>query len=212
MRVLIFGDSITQGFWAVESGWVDRVRKYYDALQVENLEDGDEPTIFNLGISADNSENILNRIEAETVARTRVHHASKPVVVVQTGVNDCSQLQGRREVSLEQYKANLSEIIKKTRPLSSKIVFVGFAACDEARTTPVFWDDHHYTNKNIKQYEDAMKAVAKEDNVNFISVFDQFISKLDDKEGLLPDGLHPSDAGHELIYKIVMPKLRELLT
>lgn len=30
MRVLVFGDSITQGFWDTEGGWVERLRKYYD--------------------------------------------------------------------------------------------------------------------------------------------------------------------------------------
>src|SRR5690606_7564988 len=77
MRVLVFGDSITQGYWAVEHGWVDRVRKYFDARQFEDLGGRDEPTIFNLGISADNSNDILSRIESEVAARTRDHHEIK---------------------------------------------------------------------------------------------------------------------------------------
>lgn len=84
MRVLVFGDSITRGYWDTNGGWVERIRKHYDLLQASNLEGRDEPTIFNLGIGTDNSKNILARIESETIARTS--HGDLPVVGVQIGL------------------------------------------------------------------------------------------------------------------------------
>jgi hypothetical protein len=78
MRVLVFGDSITQGYWDTDGGWVDRIRRHFDTIQATDLQDNDEPTIFNLGISADNSRNILERIETETISRTR--HGLDPEV------------------------------------------------------------------------------------------------------------------------------------
>lgn len=205
MRVLVFGDSITQGFWDTEGGWVERLRKYYDELQVQNLRVRDDPTIFNLGISADTSQNILHRIEHETIVRTR--HGISPVIVVQIGVNDSSKHGKETSVPPKTYKANLKAIIQKAQPISSKIIFVGLSGCDESQTTPTFWGDYYYDNASIKQYEDAMAQVAADNNVPFIPVFDAFMQAATKDNTLLPDGLHPSNDGHKVIFEIVQPKL-----
>lgn len=213
MRVLVFGDSITQGYWDTDGGWVDRIRKHFDAIQATDLQGNDEPTIFNLGISADNSNNILNRIETETVARTR--HGNLPAVVIQIGVNDSSTdnqpIDESERISIEDYESNLREIIKKVQPLSSKIIFIGLSACDESRTTPVSWGDYHYTNEALKRYEKVMESIASEHNLSFIPIFDEFKKAIDEGTDFLPDGLHPNSDGHRFIADIVRPKLEELL-
>ena len=56
-----------------------------------------------------------------------------------------------------------------------------------------------------------MRKIATESGVNFIPVFEKFKTELDKENDLLPDGLHPNDKGHEIIYSIVRPKLEELL-
>lgn len=213
MRVLVFGDSITQGYWDTDGGWVDRIRKHFDTIQFADLQNNDEPTIFNLGISADNSYDVLQRIEAETLARTR--HGNLPVLIIQIGVNDSSTdnqpIDKSVHVSIEDYESNLREIIKKVQPISSKIIFVGLSACDEARTTPVSWGDYHYTNEPIRQYESVMSSVAEEHNIPFIPIFDEFKKSIDEGKDFLPDGLHSNNEGHQFIVDIVRPKLEELL-
>lgn len=208
MRVLIFGDSITQGFWAVEHGWVDLIRKHYSQSQfATNKYHG----IFNLGVDADNSTNILQRIENELVARTRLHHKTRPLVLLQIGINDSVTVPVEPQTTLDDYKSNLNKVINKVKALKSNIIFVGFTSCNEVMTTPTSWGDFNYTNSNIKKYEDAMKSVAAENNIEFIPVFDEFKKHIDEGEDLLPDGLHPNDAGHQIVYQIVMRKLQGLL-
>jgi acyl-CoA thioesterase-1 len=209
MRVLVFGDSITQGYWDTEGGWVDRLRKFYDELQVQDLQGRDEPVLFNLGVSADNTNTILSRIERETIART--WQGNLPIVILQIGVNDSSTDHGTVQVSLDDYRRNLKAIIEKIRPLSSKLIFVGLSGCDEAKTTPVAWGEYYYINSAIKTYENAMKNIAEQHRIPFVPVFDAFMEMASSNAKLLPDGLHPNDAGHELIFKIVQPKLAKLL-
>lgn len=207
MRVLVFGDSITQGYWDTEGGWVDKLRKHYDELQVQDF-DKDQPTIFNLGISADTSQNVLARAGAEIKARTR--HNIPPIVIVQIGINDSCAEPGGNMVPIDEYKTNLEKIIEALQPMNVKLVFVGLSACDETKTTPVSWGEYHYTNKSIKAYEDQMKAVAEAANVPFVSVFDEFTKAMQASE-LLADGLHPNNEGHEVIFDIVKARLcREL--
>lgn len=212
MRVLVFGDSITQGYWAVERGWVDRIRKFYDARQFEDLRGRNEPTIFNLGVSADNTLDILKRIKNEVSARTRPAHREKPAVIVQIGVNDSSCEPNEPQVPVFDYRKNLEQIINEIDSSTSQIIFVGSSACDESQTTPVAWGDHYYRNKQIKAYEDAMRQVAEDNNIAFIPVFNDFKKALDSGKELLADGLHPNEGGHEVIYRIVESKLRELLS
>ena|ERR1035437_8856757 len=110
MRVLIFGDSITQGFWDTSGGWVNRLRNHYDEVQVQDL-DKDIPTIFNLSIDGDTSQNILNRIKFETQAR--IWQENLPTVIVQIGINDSSAIGSAPSVEIEDYRTNLVAIIDR---------------------------------------------------------------------------------------------------
>lgn len=214
MRVLVFGDSITQGYWDAEGGWVERVRKHYDELQLTDLTTNNEPTFFNLGISADNSQSVLRRAASETIARTR--HNSLPVVLVQIGVNDSSVDSSPSASSvnlpIETYEQNLHKIIETLAPLSSKIIFVGLSACDESFTTPVSWgSSYFYTNDRLLAYEKTMKAVAEAKNIAFIPLFDVFLSELRAGKSYLADGLHPNNKGHAFMSEIILAKLAPLL-
>lgn len=213
MRVLVFGDSITQGYWAIEHGWVDRIRMFYDTRQFEDLDGRDEPTIFNLGISVNNSSDVVARIEAEISARQRPHHTQKPIVIVQIGVNDSSTGSGQPSVGLikEEYRKNLEQIAYIAKALSVRLIFVGSSCCDDSETNPVSWGDYYYKNQDIKSYEDIMAQVAADQRVDFVPVFDKFKQQVDAGGDLLSDGLHPNEAGHKLMYEIIMPKLQELL-
>lgn len=208
MRVLIFGDSITQGFWDIDGGWAGRLRKYYDEIQLRDL-DKDMPTIFNLSIDGNTSQDILQRIESET--RARIWRENLPIVIVQIGNNDSLIENNAPWIPIDNYRANLVAIIEKLRPISSQIIFVGLSACDDAKTMPVAWGGYYYSNVRIKSYEDQMRAVAEAQNIPFIPVFDPFVEEIKSGQGLLSDGLHPNGKGHQVIFDIVQPGLRSFL-
>ena len=209
MRVLVFGDSITQGFWAVDGGWVEQLRKHYDGLALKDLRNNQQPTIFNLGISGGTSKTILARFDSETRARS---NGEALAFIFSTGVND-SYREGRDKYksTSEEYAKNLEELVATAKRYSDKILFVGLVAGDEAQTAPVFWRDIYYLNDRIKLFEDAMKKVANENSISFKSVFEEFKEHLDSGENLLADGLHPNNEGHELIFELVRPELDKLL-
>ena len=84
MRVLIFGDSIAQGFFDSRGGWANRVANAFHQDALKNL-NNDYPEVINLGVSGDTVENILNRIEDETDVR---RSATKTYLVIAVGMND----------------------------------------------------------------------------------------------------------------------------
>lgn len=205
MRVLIFGDSITQGFWDIEGGWVSRIRKHYDQQMIDGT-DNDPPTIFNLGVSGNSSDDVLARFENETKARATEELA----FVVAIGVNDARTKASVNYSDPTRYRQNLSEILRLAKQYSSKMLFVGLTPCVEERSNPVSWGDTGYTNGRIKEFDDILRKFCQESQVPFVEVYKPF-AKAEAESELLPDSLHPNDKGHKLIADLVTPGLFELL-
>lgn len=205
MRVLVFGDSITQGFWDIDGGWVSRLRKAYDQKAIE-AGDYDQPTIFNLGVSGNSSDDVLARFGNETKVRANEELA----FIFAIGVNDARTKAGVNFSDVERYRKNLSEILSQARRYSGRILFVGLTPCVEARSNPVSWGDTGYTNARIKAFDDALKEFCEQNSVSFVEVLEPF-QEAEAKTELLPDSLHPNDEGHQLIASIVAPRLEELL-
>jgi lysophospholipase L1-like esterase len=205
MRVLVFGDSITQGFWDVEGGWVARIRRHYDQQIIDGT-NNDPPTIFNLGVSGDSSDDVLARFESETKARAKEELA----FVIAIGVNDARTRASVNFSDTNRYKHNLSEILKLAKQYSNKILFVGLTPCVEERSNPVSWGDTGYTNDRIKEFDNTLRQFCEENQLSFVEVFQPF-AKAQSGTELLPDSLHPNDEGHQLIADLVKPSLEELL-
>jgi lysophospholipase L1-like esterase len=204
VRILIFGDSITQGFWDVEGGWVARIRKSYDQKAV-STNDYDQPTIFNLGVSGNSSDDVLARFENET----KVRATEELTFIIAIGVNDARIKAGVNYSDTNRYKQNLSSIVKLAKQYSNKILFVGLTPCVEERSNPVSWGDTGYTNARIKEFDGTLRQFCEENQLSFVEVYEPF-AKAEARAELLPDSLHPNDEGHQLITNLVTPKLKEL--
>ncbi len=208
MRVLVFGDSITQGFWDSKGGWVNRLRKHYDERQLRDLEHDTEPTIFNLGVSGDRIASLLWRFENETMAR--LGREEQIACVFAIGIND-TYLEGKDPVaSPDIYQESLNELLNKAKKFTDRILFVGMSPCDEAKTTPVAWRDITYTNERILEFEQVLKKFCEDNDLPYVQIFEKFQAKQKEQE-LFADGLHPNDAGHQLIAELVKPALESLI-
>jgi lysophospholipase L1-like esterase len=208
MRVLVFGASVTQGFWDTEGGWVQRLRKYYDEKQVKDWSQ-EIPTVFNLGVSGDSTTEILKRLENETTARQSDRGLA---FIFSVGINDSFET-GDGEINLtpEQYAANYEKIITIASKYSDKIMLLGLQYCDEARTKPVAWANIHYRNERIKTFDSIAESLANKLGVSYLSIFDIFKEKFENGQNIYQDGLHPNNEGHQLIFETVRPALDELL-
>jgi lysophospholipase L1-like esterase len=207
MRVLVFGASITQGFYDLEGGWVNWLRKHYDQQKISG-EAKDPPTVFNLGISADTVQDVLKRFKNETEARKR--HGDL-VFIFSIGTNNAGKGHGF-SFKPNEYRNDLKTLVGQAKEYSKLILIVGLPPCDEKITTPIPWADVYYTNDRIKKIENQMREIAEEQRLPFVPIFETFKAKFESGEDLFFDGLHPNGAGHELIARLVQPELEKLLT
>jgi lysophospholipase L1-like esterase len=197
---LVFGDSITYGAWYKEGGWVQRMRRFFDGKNLTN------PNFYclcyNLGISGDNTNGLLERFEFET--NQRLKEDEETIIIFAIGINDSQFVHSKNKhrVSIEKFKENIQKLINLAQKFSSKIVFIGLTPVDETKTDPIPWNtDKSYKNEYVKKYDEAIRITCKENNIHFIEVFEKL--KKMEYQRLLYDGLHPNSEGHQKIFEIV---------
>src|SRR5688500_14737658 len=113
MRVLVFGDSITQGFYDTHGGWVQRLANEYHSKTLQSMLDGEDldRQIFNLGVSGDTSHEVLKRIENEI--QVRQWRDDPMVTVIAAGINDARHEGTSVVMDVYEFQQTYDKIIDK---------------------------------------------------------------------------------------------------
>lgn len=199
-QILIFGASITQGFWDREGGWTHRLRKYIDNLYLEGKLKEDW-NVFNLGISGNTSVDLLKRINFETMQRSL---SKIDLIIISIGLNDSQFVNTKKIIRVEprKFEENLTTIFKIMKKYADKILFLGLTPVDESKVDPIPWaSERSYKNVLINKYNRVAQRLCKKKEVFFIDIFNRWM-KIDYKK-LLEDGVHPNSEGHQLIFTTV---------
>lgn len=203
MRILIFGDSITQGFFDSRGGWANRLANSYHEKKLKDPK-VEWPTVFNLGVVGDFVQNVLDRVKNETKARRFMDE--KVIIVIAVGINDSMLIDNRAVSDIYSFQEKYEKLIDTVTKLSDKYLFLGLSAVDE-RLTGSNTGGEQYLNNRINLFEDCIKQSCERKSVPFAPVHDMFIGQLDSNHSLLADGLHPDEAGHSLLYEIIAPEI-----
>lgn len=194
MQIGIWGDSITWGAYDPENGgWATLLRNYYEQR-------GDFSEVYNLGISGDNSKDILQRFEIEAAAR-------KPeLIIFAFGINDSQFIHSKNALCISEvsFQQNLESVLSLAKKFTEKIIFIGLTDIDEPKTTPIPWDkDISYTTENANVFDKIIEDFCTKNNLQFISM-----KAILEKEDL-PDGLHPNTAGHQKMFNVILSQIQK---
>ncbi|MDO8604451.1 MAG: GDSL-type esterase/lipase family protein [bacterium] len=198
--ITIFGDSITYGAVDPEGGgWATRLRNYFESVGARVDKDVD---VYNLGISGDNTDDLLFRFKTEMIAR-------KPdIIIFAIGINDSQFVVSKNQsrIPIEKFKENLVRLAGQAREITNKIVFVGLTVVDESKTSPIPWNlDKRYTNKDIERYDIALQEFTQKENLAYIDT--RGVLGMGD----LSDGLHPNTSGHKKMFEYLKGKIEVLV-
>lgn len=202
MRVLVFGDSITYGSWDSQGGWADRLKSWAHDVTLQS-NGAQKMQVLNLGIGGDSSTKILARLRSEIEARQSESWSF--VFVFAFGTNDERSIDGMVETSLEQFTANVREIIAVSKEFTDKIFFVEIPPLGK---DVVSFKAQEYSMDRIVAYSQALETVVNELDVQFLPVRTAFESS--NSQLFSYDALHPNDEGHRLICEAVKAKIQEL--
>lgn len=193
INICIFGDSISWGASDFEKGgYVERLKSYC-------LENYDEVAIYNLGISGNTTSDLLKRFKNEATTR-------KPdLVIFAIGINDARYEKSKDEIliNIKLFRKNIIKLIKITKKISSKVIFIGLTRVLEEKTMPI--ENVYYENNIINQFDDVLKNICIQNNIDYIEM--KNVLDKDDYD----DGLHPNTKGHEKIFNVVLENLKKYI-
>ena len=180
-RIVFFGDSITAGYGI-------NIENAFPAIIQERLNaKGFSYEVVNAGLSGETTAGGLQRIDW-------ILRSNPEILVLELGGND-----GLRGLSLEQTRSNLKEMIQKIRAAdeNTEIILAGM------QIPPNLGQD--YTNSFRTLFAD----IAESEEVKFIPFLLEGVGG--EKELNLSDGIHPNEAGHEIVAETVWAFLAPIL-
>jgi lysophospholipase L1-like esterase len=177
--ICVFGDSIVHGANDPGGGWVELIRRQLDASQ--------RADVYNLGVGADRTHELLRRLPVEAAAR------NPSVIVLGIGVNDL-EWQGRDEAGEAGLRERYRRLLEEALRITPRVLALGLLG-----TTPS--DAHGVTNDQILACEEIIGSLAAEQGAAFLSLLDV----LDPQD--LDDGLHPNGSGHAKLAELIRGEL-----
>lgn len=183
--ILFLGNSITAGYG------IDPSQAYPSLIQEKIDAKGWNFRVVNAGQSGDTSAGGLSRMD--WLLRSRVE-----VLVLELGGND-----GLRGLPVEVTRKNLQAIIDRTRERYPKLKLVVAGM----RVPPNMGRDYG------RRFQATFPDLAKKNNAALIPFVLEGVGGV--RELNLPDGIHPTAKGHEIVaanvWKVLEPVLKSLL-
>ncbi len=177
-HILFFGDSITAGYE------IDPDDAFPAIIQRKAEESGLNYKVTNAGVSGETSAGGVRRIDW-------ILQQDIDVFFLELGGND-----GLRGIDPENTKQNLQQIIDKVREAdsSTKIVLAGMEA------PPNMGSDY------TERFRSIFSELAEENDLLFMPFVLEDVAGEPDLN--LPDGIHPTEEGHEIIAKNIWELLK----
>lgn len=202
LRVCIIGDSIVAGTGDEAAlGWPGR-------LAASAVVEGEDLTVYSLGVRGDTSREVAARWESE--ARARLPDVFPGALVFAFGLNDCAIRtweDGRRERRVAQVETESMalSVLREARALG-RVGLVGPAPVDDTREGPqlVRGVRQRIRNEDVEDIDRRLAAVAREAGVSYLGVFDALRQDARWPQALRAgDGVHPTAIGYDALAELV---------
>lgn len=179
MKIVLFGDSITEGG---ANAWADQVARRL----------GDGHDVINKGIGGNNTRDALARIDEDVVA------LRPDVVAVEFGINDAWQTDSG--IFAEEFEENYGEIV--SRLMAGGVGRVLLVVNHECVSDEQVSEGMTLFQRNRRNNE-IIRRVATREGLEIVDLEALFVG-----EGLLTeDGVHLSDAGEVRYAEILLGAL-----
>ncbi|NVK50245.1 MAG: arylesterase [Cyclobacteriaceae bacterium] len=179
--ILFFGNSLTAGYG------IDKEDAFAGLVQQRIDSLGLNYRVINGGLSGETTAGGLSRLDWFL-------EDEPAIFVLELGGND-----GLRGILLSETKSNLEKIIDKVRAKypNTHIILAGM------QIPPNMGQE--YTN----EFKEIYPAIAKEKNVTLIPFLLEGVAG--DPSLNLPDGIHPTEEGHQIVFETIWPFIEELI-
>jgi lysophospholipase L1-like esterase len=196
MRVVILGDSVTAGF-GLGTGQAELA---YPRLLAEKLQQARLAVdVVVSALDGIDTAYALRRF-GRLVAQYRPHW-----VVMMLGLNDARPAGGKPAAGARTFGDNVEALVQRIEAIDSRAVLVS----PNPRQSPAAGAEQAGGDL-MQSYVGALGQVASDRRLPWIDLHRQFLAERNLEE-LIPDGVHPSVAGHRLIAEVLAEELIWLL-
>ncbi len=204
-RILVFGDSIGQGYWDVENGgWVQLLFRHFMKSEDREIRD---INVINLSVSGHTSRDVRQRLTCEIGI---LDNGEAMLTILDIGTNDSMLFDDVPAVSEGEFRDNIADIIIRAKE-RGEVLLLDSIPCVESRTIPVARDHRIViTNDRLQNYNQIKRDEARKAEVRYFSVWDSIVAEQRSRD-LLPDGVHPSSEGHRLMFELIEPVVAEMV-
>jgi acyl-CoA thioesterase-1 len=213
IKTVFFGDSICFGQGvSLHKGWVTRIAAQLSEMSEES---GRELLVVNASINGNTTRQALERMPYD------VQSNGVDVLIVQFGLNDCNYWQsdrGHPRVSPAAFEANLEEIASRAITFGANKILLNTNHPTARGDAQMPFTDLTYEASNRRYNELIRDAAARLDSEVIIlnDLERAFLDAIDGSDArrselVLADGLHLSEAGHDLYFDVVYPVLERVV-
>lgn len=195
-KVVCLGDSVTKG---VRDGvkpdetFCVLLEKGLRKATLRNI------PVINAGIGGHTTADGLARFDADVLAQKPSH------VVIMFGINDSWIDAGKMasRVTAADFAANLQKMVERLKQQKITVILMTANPVVAPKYPPE-------RNANLKKYVEAMRDVARKEQVPLVDVYARFAElALEgvDLNKLYTDAMHPNPKGHALIAEMLLQEL-----
>ena len=136
---------------------------------------------------------ITGSTTASGISRLKWYQRAEPnIVVLALGAND-----GLRGIPIEETEKNLQKMIDKLRKWNCEAVICGM------KMPPNYGESYR------QPFESLFPRLAKENNISLVPFLLESVAGEKDKN--IEDGIHPNEAGHEIMAENIYSIIKDLL-
>ena len=208
--IVAIGDSITQAdtHWTVnghrniiQGGWVTRLGNLLE------MNFPGEYEVINKGINGDTAIGVLRRLNRDVILL-------KPdIVIIAIGTNDIfARLSAAQDSTPETYQTTMTRIFNKLQmDLPGIPIFVLGMTTPLRKYTHIRFGDflpqHDIVQDAFNDYNSILKRLTKEYKLSYVDLPSQWPEDVEESWKLCADGIHPNNAGYDLMTKILYKTL-----
>ena len=211
LQIFIVGSSSAYGVGAETAGWGDLVKQHMHGLMYGSDGVGEKCEVYNFTKSGATIGFVKNTFPEQLKQYGR---DVETMVIVSAGGNN-SKAEGTPNnfVSTpKEFEEEMRDLLKALKNSSDKVLYVTGGFVDESKTNPkpnpLTGGKSYFSNERRKQFSTITRKLCEELRVTYVGLDvdkDKWIQNY-----LYVDGLHPNQAGHELIFQNIKPHLPEL--
>ncbi|MDA3924073.1 MAG: exo-alpha-sialidase [Kiritimatiellae bacterium] len=214
--IVMFGDSTTAPRDNISKVYPERVQEALHSL-------GLSITVINAGISSNTTRDAKKRLARDVL------DLKPSIVVMQFGINDSAidvwktPPASQPRIPLSDFKENLRDMIRQCRERKAIVILM---TTNPLRWTPKLKDLYGkppyrvdivdgFDSPSLALYNNAILQVSQELKANLVNIhaaYPEFAEEhKTDIDGLLLDGMHPNDLGHQLVTEQLMPLIERFV-